>query len=96
MAGRRPSATVAAKSSRATSLNTHTSSTGSRPPLMPHQERQRLIHRPFLTYRVPGKSWAGVLISDTVPVSGHRAYDPSYTEDESYLRYGKGDDAQGD
>ena len=63
---------------------------------MPHAERQRLIHRPFLTHRVPGKSWAGVLISDAVPVTGQRAYDPSYSEDDSYIRYSKGDDAQGD
>ena len=67
-----------------------------RPPLMSHKDRQRLIRSPFRTQRIPGKSWGGVLISDAVPVSGQRAYDPSYTEDESYLRYGKGDDAQGD
>jgi hypothetical protein len=63
-----------------------------RPPLMSHQDRQALIRRPFLTQRIPGKSWAGVLISDSVPVGGQRAYDPAYNEDESYLRYGRSDD----
>ena len=58
--------------------------------LMSHENRQRLIHLPFQTQRIPGKSWAGVLIRDTtvVPI-GHR---PSYNEDESYIRYGRDDE----
>lgn len=62
------------------------------PPLMSHEARQRLIRQPFQTQRIPGKSWAGVLISDAVPMSGHRMFDASYTEDESYIRYGRRDD----
>ena len=56
---------------------------------MSHEDRQRLIHQPFQTQRIPGKSWAGVLISDTVPNREHRV---SYAEDESYIRYARDDE----
>lgn len=60
-----------------------------RPPLMSHEQRQALIRRPFLSQHIPGKSWAGVLIPDSVPVDGQRAFDPDWVEDESYIRYGR-------
>lgn len=63
-------------------------------PLMPHAQRRELIEAPFHTRRIPGKTWAGVLISDAVPTSGQRAFKPTYNEDESYLRYGRNDDAR--
>ena len=61
-------------------------------PLLNHEARQHLIRQPFQSRRIPGKSWAGVLISETVPSAGRRAFDPSSHEDESYLRYGGHDD----
>lgn len=70
----------------------HKTRTGSSSTPMTHTERRKLIERPFLSQRIPGKSWGGVLISDTVPVAGQRAYDPNYNWDESYLRYGRGED----
>lgn len=60
---------------------------------MSHEERQRLIRRSFQTQRIPGKSWAGVLIADPAEAA-HRG---NSMWDESYLRYGKPDDeGQGD
>jgi len=36
-------------------------------PLMPHEERRKLIEAPFITTHIPGKSWAGVLIDRDLP-----------------------------
>ena len=60
-----------------------------KPVLMSHNDRQRLIYQPFQTQRIPGKSWAGVLISDPVIYRERRL---SYSEDENYIRYGKDDE----
>jgi hypothetical protein len=65
---------------------------GTFPPLMPHAERRALIERPFLTQRIPGKSWKGVLISEDVPTGGRRDFNPDAIEDESYIRYGRRED----
>mgnify|MGYP001588064483 CR=1 FL=1 len=59
-----------------------------------HQERLALIYKPFPRVRVvesAAKTWAGTIIGDNffAPVGGKRA--KGYTEDESYLRYGRGD-----
>ena len=67
---------------------------GSRTPLMPHAERQRLIRRPFQSqFRVIApKSHGGTTLgnSGSVPTEGHRTWQVS-PADESYLRYGKFD-----
>ena len=69
-----------------------------RPRLMSHDERQKLIRRPFMSRYVPGKSWAGVNTGNagSVPVEGHRTWTVT-AADESYILYGKSDNpAQGD
>lgn len=63
-----------------------------------HDQRVRLIRQPFLSQRIPAKSWGGVNVGNAgaVPETGHRTWQLSAT-DESYLRYGKSDDdTQGD
>ena len=62
-------------------------------PLMSHEERRKLIERPFMSRYIPGKSWAGINTGNagSVPVEGHRTWQVS-PQDESYLRYGKADD----
>lgn len=40
-----------------------------RPPLMSHEDRQRLIRAPFHTLRTGGKSWGGVNLRTLDPQS---------------------------
>ncbi len=71
---------------------------GSKSPLMSHAERRKLIETPFMSRRIPPKSWGGVNVGNagSVPETGHRTWQLS-ASDESYLRYGRSDDdTQGD
>ena len=61
--------------------------------LMNHEERLKLIRRPFQSQIVTAKNWGGVNVGNagSVPTEGHRTWQLS-AEDEAYLRYGRNDD----
>lgn len=54
--------------------------------LMPHEERRRLIERPFAsTIHQHSSAWGGVFIRDSIPVDGRRVWKET-PEDEEWCR----------
>lgn len=55
------------------------------PPLMPREERLRLLHAPLSFHIIQPKSWGGTIINHgeglDIPVEGHRSRPSSTFED---------------
>lgn len=67
------------------STNGTPSGDSARPAPLTHEQRRRLIEQPFLTQRIPGKTWGGLWIrEDPLPTEGRRRYAPT-PEDESWF-----------
>jgi hypothetical protein len=64
-----------------------------RPSLMSHDQRRKLIEAPFQSRYIPGKTWGGCYVGNSgfVPTEGHKTWTLT-PADESYLRYGKSDE----
>jgi hypothetical protein len=56
-----------------------------RQPLMPHEERRKLIEAPFASrVHVHSSAWGGVFIRDTCPTEGRRVWQER-PEDEEWM-----------
>lgn len=51
-----------------------TSKTKPPPGSLTPEERRRLVEKPFVFCRVPGKSWGGTIIGDAMPTEGKRSH----------------------
>lgn len=60
------------------------------PPLMPHEERLKLIRAPITFRTLGGKSYGGTFIDHDIPINGKRTF-IAQPEDEAYIRYGRKD-----
>lgn len=58
-----------------------------RPPLMPREERLRLLNAPLPQVRVyeHSRAWGGVHIRETIPTEGRRVWQTN-SEDEEWCR----------
>lgn len=56
------------------------------PPLMSHEDRRRLIERPFVSIvHTHSSAWGGLFIRDTVPTDGRRVWADT-PEDEEWMK----------
>ncbi len=64
----------------------------SKPPIMPYIERRQLIERPFLSQRIPPKTWGGVNVGNAgrLPEEGRRVSGITTEDEELWAKIREG------